>query len=364
MRIKSLKTTLLKGVQPIQNIITGRSALPILSNILMETQQNNIRFTGTDLDIGISCVVPVEVVEGGSVTIPAKKFGEIIKELPDGEVVIHAGKNNIVTIECNRSFFKLMGLPKEEFPKLPELTNQKFFTMEQPLLKTMLNMTSFAISHDETRYILNGVLFAVKHNLLKLVATDGRRLALVERELASPTHFQKEVILPNKAVQELNRALQDEGDVKITIGENQLSFEIDNICIISRLIEGEFPNYEQVIPKKSKERIVINKEQFLLALKRASLLTTPDSQSVKINILKDKVIISKITPEVGETKEEIDVDNKTGELSIGFNPNYLMDVLKNLPQEDVEMELSTPENPGVIRVKDSYVYIVLPMQLT
>lgn len=364
MKIKTEKEPLLKAIQILQNMVSTKATLPILSNFLIETQKNKIHMAATDLDVGISLNLPIEIIEEGGITVPAKRFSDIIRDLPEGKVDIVVRKNNSISIESQRCFFKLMGLPKEEFPKLPKLHEKDSITLNQQLLKNMLNLTVFAVSRDETRYILNGVLLEVKGKGIKLVATDGRRLALIKKELESPIEFKKEVIIPTKAINELIRNLREEGQVKITFGENQISFQIDNIVLVSRLIEGQFPSYEQVIPKEGKGKIVINREKFLWAAKRVSNLTSPDSQSIKIDLFKDKLLFSKNSPDMGEAKEEIDIEHKGQELSAGFNPQYLIDALKNLKDEAVSLELAGPESPGVIRAQEDYIYIVLPMQLS
>jgi len=364
MKIKTEKGSLLKAVQVLQSVISAKATLPILSNFLIETQKGRVRMVATDLDVGIALNIAVEIIEEGSITVPAKRFFDIIRDLPEGPVNITVKKNNSVFIESQKCFFKLMGLPKEEFPKLPVLREGEKITLDQQLLKNMFNLTSFAVSRDETRYILNGVLFVVNSTGIRLVATDGRRLALIEKELPSPCEFKKEAIVPTKAIQELVHNLQDEGQVQINFGENQIAFRFDNTTLVSRLIEGQFPDYEQVIPKEGKNKIILDREKFLWAAKRVSILTSPDSQSIKVDLLNNKLIFSKHSPDMGEAKEEIDIEHKGAELSVGFNPQYLIDALKNLRDKAVSLELSGSESPGVIRAEGSYVYIVLPMQLS
>jgi len=363
MKIKTPQENLVKGIQTVQNVIPTRSTLPILSNILIETQKDSIKLTATDLDTAISCIIPVSVVQEGSITVPSKRFGDIIKELPEEEITISARKNNIVTIDCKKAFFKVMGLPKEDFPKVPAIKDKETIKIDQGVLKNMLNMTSFAISHDETRYILNGILFDINNSKIKLVATDGRRLALIEKTINLPDKFQKKVIVPLKAVQELNRSLKDDGKVEIFFGDNQISFKVGGITLISRLIEGEFPQYEQVIPKEKKEKIKMDRATFLAAARRASILTSQDSQAIKLDLFKNRLIVSKNTPDIGEAREELEVEYKGEDISIGFNPSYLMDALKNIDTDSIGFEVSDPSKPGVIRKADEFVYVVLPMQL-
>lgn len=362
MKIKILKNNLVENVQNVQNVISSRSSLPILLNILIEADKNGIKLTSTDLDIGITSTVLSEVEEEGALTVPAKRFYEIVKELPDEDITINTMKNNSMSIKCGKCFFKILGLPKEDFPKLPEFENKPYITIGQSVLKKMLVMTHFSMSHDETRYVLNGALFLFKDKQLTIVTTDGKRLSLVKKETGSES-ADKTIILPSKTVYELNRALKGEGELKITLSENQVKFDIENTTIISRLIEGEFPNYEQVIPKEAKEKIAVNREQFLLGVKRAALLTTQDSQSIKIEVLKNKMVVSKSSPNIGEAKEEIEIGYRGPEIAVGFNPNYLMDALKVVPKDDLEIEITGSDKPAVLRIEDWYTYLVLPMQL-
>jgi len=362
MKIKVLKNDLVKNIQNVQNVVSSRTTLPILSNVLMESERDGLKLTGTDLDIGISSAFISEVEEVGSITIPAKRFNDIVRELPDEDVLISTMKNNSMTIRCGKCFFKILGLPKEDFPKLPEFDLGPHITIEQGVLRKMLSMTCFSMSHDETRYVLNGALFLFKSNQLIIVTTDGKRLSFIKRDLGKEVPH-RSVIVPSKTIYELNRVLKDEGEVKITFSENQIRFELENITLISRLIEGEFPNYEQVIPKEAKEKITVDRGQFLLGTKRAALLTTQDSQSIKIDVLKNRMVISKSNPNIGETKEELEIGYKGHDIAAGFNPTYLIDVLKVLPKDEVEIEMMGPDKPAVIRIEDWYVYLVLPMQL-
>jgi DNA polymerase-3 subunit beta len=363
MKIKIDKEGFANAIQIVQNIVSTKSALPILANMLLIAQDNSLKLIATDLDVGISCVIPVETQESGAITVPAKRFGDIIRELPGDSAVITSKKNNMITIETESCQFKIMGLPAEEFPKLPEFKDREIIKLEQSVLKEMLHLTSFAASTDESRYVLNGILLNIQNNNLVLVATDGKRLAITNKKLSNPIDKDVNIIVPIKTVQELNRNLQEEGELSLVIGQNQVLFDLGNIVIISRLIEGEFPDYRQVIPPVSEYKMRINREEFLLAIKRASLLTTPDYQAVKLEVFKDKLVVSKSTPDIGESSEIVPMEYKGKEVAIGFNSNYLIDVLKNLDSELIDLELMDGEKPGVIR-SDRYVYIVLPMRLS
>ena len=363
MKFDTTKEILIKGIQSVQNAINPKTTLPILSNILIEAGKENISLTATDLDMGIVSTLPIKPGVEGAITVPAKKFFDIIKELPEGGVSISVKKNNLVHIEGPSCSFKIMGLPKDEFPQLPDFKDKDSMTIQRARLKKMLNMTSFAISRDETRYVLNGVLLIIKPNYIRIVATDGRRLAMVEEKAQLPKTLERKVIIPAKTVNELTKLLGDEGEVKISFGNNQISFDMGPTKVVSRLIEGEFPNYEQVIPKEVKEKVGIGRPNFLSATKRAALFTNPDSLAVKLELVKDKMVLSKSAPYIGEAREELAVDYKGKDLAIGFNPDYLIDALKNINEETVNFEVSDAEKPGVIRIGNDYVYVVLPMQL-
>jgi DNA polymerase-3 subunit beta len=362
MKFKVEKNSLMAAIQTVGNIITTKSTLPILSNILIEAQADTLKLTATDLDIGITCVIPVDIQEVGAITIPAKRFSDIIKEFPLETITVFTKKNNQMTIDSEMCQFKIMGLIKEEFPKLPEFKDQKVITINQGVFKQMLSLTAFAVSLDETRYVLNGILVKISKGLLTLVSTDGKRLAIAERKLGVELDLEISMILPLKAIHELNRNLKDEGELSLVVSSNQALFDLGGVAIISRLIEGEFPDYKQVVPPASENKMKVVRSQLLLAVKRAALLATPDYQAVKLEVFKNKLVISKSTPDVGEFHEELAVEYQGKELVVGFNPVYLLDILKNLDEETISLELVDSEKPGVIRL-NGYVYIVLPMRL-
>lgn len=364
MRISIKRESLLCGIQAVIGAVTQKNALPILSNILLEAGSNDIKITATDLDIGITATIQAAVEEKGAVTVLAKRFGDIVKELPDSEIEITAKKNNTIVIKTETTVFKILTTPKDEFPQLPQPNTTEEVILDQKELKEMLLATTFAISKDETRYVLNGICCVVAKKNIRLVATDGRRLAIVNKKQETNTQEEKKYIIPAKTAQELLKNLNDTQQVKILFSKNQVTFYLNNLHIVSRLIEGEFPDYKQAIPKEAENRLVIERNRLIPAIKRAGLLTTPESQAIKLHLTKNRLIISKTTPEIGEAKEEIEVKYTGNELLIGFNPTYLLEVLRSIDQEVVEIELTGPEKPGVIRISDTYIYIVLPMQIS
>ncbi len=365
MEIKVEKSAFLKAVNLVGGVTSQRAnTLPILGNILLETTADGrLRLIGTDLEVGISTVIAAQVEKEGDITVPAKKIYEIIRELPEGEVEITVAKNNAVNIKAGKAYFKIMGLSKEDYPKLPEWSSEQVFEIEQSLLRESLALTSFAISYDETRYVLNGVLLSIKGNKLRFVATDGRRLAYAEKDFENKSGKNVEMIVPMKAIQELMKMLTWDGKLEIIPSQNQVVFNLGDSFLVSRLIEGNFPNYEQVIPKDEKTMSSANREELLQAIRRTSLLTSPDSPAVKLDFVKGKILISSRSPNMGEAKEELNAEMQGHDLAIGFNPHYLIDVLKNLDIDKVSFSLTEADKPGLLRGKDGYLYVVMPMQL-
>lgn len=357
MKIKVEKEVLLKAIQSLQDVISAKVTLPILTNILVEAQKDKLRMVATDLKARMTITIPVEVKEEGSITIPVKKFEEIVRNLSGEELNISVSNKNVVSIKSNKCQFRIKGLPKTEFPQLTVVNEKEVISLDQKILREMLNLTAFAVSHNENRQTLTGVLFEIKDKKLRIVATDGRRLALIEKPI--DTKMEKKVIIPNKVVQELINNL-DKGVVTIVFDESQVSFKFNNIVLNSCLIEGQFPNYEQAIPKTAKNNIVLKRNHLFDVIKRASLLTSIGSQSIKIEVKKDKLVFSKYA-DTSEMDEEIDVKHKLETFTVGFNPDYLMDVLKNFPDENVGLEISSSDSPAIIR-KEDYICVILPMQ--
>lgn len=369
MKVKFTKEPFLKALGSCVSVINPRSSLPILSNLLIETNsKDDVKITGTDLEIGITTNTPAHITESGSITVPAKKIYDIVREMPSGEINFHVTKNNSVHISASNdksgSQFKIMGIPKDDYPKLIDYGLEKAITLPQKALREALSLTTFAISHDETRYVLNGALFILQENDFKVVATDGRRLAFIKKTIQNPSKANFNIIIPNKTISELLKLLGEDGEVKIILEKNQIIFDFGTAHIVSRLIEGHFPNYEQVIPKEEKAAIKIGRDSFLQAVKRASLLTSQEAQAVKIELLKNKLAISSRSPNLGEAREEVPADLRGEDMMIGFNPNYLLDVLKSIDVNEVVLSLSGSDRPGVIKGKEDYLYIIMPMQLT
>ncbi len=364
MKFSVTKEKLLECLQQVQNVVSTRTTLPILSNVLLQAHGNEVRLTTTDLDVGVRGSFEASVEKEGATTLPARRLFTIIRELPSSEIQFDVDVKNAASIRSGQSFFKILGLPEEEFPPLPKFDEAKVVTIRQKDLRDGLKKTSYAISTDETRYVLNGVLFSFKDNKLTLVATDGRRLAMLDIDLEFPRSHEADIIVPTKAVAELQRLLTDEGDVRVSVGSGQIAFDLNNTLLVSKLIEGNYPNYKQVIPGEMKERVTLERETFLNSLKRVSLLASDKSNSIKLNFTKNNIDITANTPEVGEAKESLPVAYKGREFSIAFNPEFLMAPLRNLAEDEVFLDLIDEMSPGVIKIQSPFLYVLMPMRIS
>src|ERR1700741_2571711 len=334
MKFSVSKDKLLEGLSTVQNVVSTRTTLPILSNVLLQAVEGELRLTTTDLDVGVRGRVEANVERTGATTLPARPLFSIVRELRAAEIYAEVDTKNLASIRSGSSYFKILGLPEEEFPPLGRFENAKEFTITQKDLKDALRKTSYAISTDETRYVLNGILFSFKENKLTAVATDGRRLAMVDIELEFPRSHEADFIVPTKAVTELQRLLTDDGEIKVSMGSGQIAFDLNKTLLVSKLIEGNYPNYRQVIPSEAKERIKLERETFLNSLRRVSLLASDKSHSVKLNFGKNNIDITATTPEVGEAKESLAVAYKGRDFSIAFNPEFLMAPLRALTEDE------------------------------
>jgi DNA polymerase-3 subunit beta len=364
MKFSVAKEKLLEGLQQVQNVVSTRTTLPILSNVLLQAHGDEIHLTTTDLDVGVRGSCEADVEKEGATTLPARRLFNIVRELPSSEIQVDVNGKNAASIRSGQSFFKILGLPEEEFPPLPKFEDAKVVTIRQKDLRDGLRKTSYAISTDETRYVLNGVLFSFKDNKLTLVATDGRRLAMVEIELEFPRSHEADLIIPTKAVTELQRLLSDDGEIKVSMGSGQIAFDLNKTLLVSKLIEGNYPNYRQVIPSEAKERIKLERETFLNSLRRVSLLASDKSHSIKLNFGKNNIDITATTPEVGEAKESLAVAYKGRDFSIAFNPEFLMAPLRALTEDEVFLDLIDEMSPGVLKIQTPFLYVLMPMRIS
>jgi DNA polymerase-3 subunit beta len=337
--------------------------------VLLRTEGERLELTATDLDVTISCSVEAKVKKPGATTIPVKRLFGIVRELANAEVDMDVDDKNVCAIRSGSSFYKINGLSADEFPPLQKFKEDKKVVLPQETFKGMMRKTSFAISTDESRYVLNGIFLSLKDHKMTMVATDGRRLAMVDEEADVSEKSQGEFIVPAKTVNELNRLLQDKGEVELRYAENQASLTLkdekgSSVLIVTKLIEGNYPNYRQVIPSETKERVTLVREELLHALRRAEIMTSEKSNSVKMSFGKNKLEITANAPEVGEAKETMAINYKGPEMAIAFNPKYMIDPLNALANDEVFLELIDELSPGVLKINGPFLYVVMPMRLS
>jgi DNA polymerase III subunit beta len=371
MNLSIAKDQLLAGLQSVQNVVGSRTTLPILSNVLLRADGNRLDLTATDLDVTITCSVEAKVSKAGATTIPVKKLLGIARELASAEIDMEVDDKNVCSVRSGSSFFKIRGLSADEFPAAPQFKEDRKVVLPQEKVKAMLKKTSFAISTDESRYVLNGICFKLKDHKLTMVATDGRRLALVDEDVEVPPASHGDFIVPAKAVNELTRLLQDKGELEMKFSENQCAFTLrddkgGSVYVISKLIEGNYPNYVQVIPAetKEKERIPLAREELLHALRRAEIMTSEKQNSVRMSFTKNNLAITANSPDVGEARESLAINYKGKDTAIAFNPGYLIEPLNALNVDEIYFELIDELSPGVLKINGSFLYVVMPMRLS
>jgi DNA polymerase III subunit beta len=368
MEIKAKRGELLTTLYWTQSIVERRNTMPILANVLIEAQKNDIRVTATDLEVGIRGRVEGEVVREGTVTVNAKKLYEIVREVPNEQVQLKRLENDWVEIRSGKAVFKVVGMEAREFPQFPKFDSKGLSTIPAPVIREMIERTIFSVSTDETRYSLNGVFIEESDNgKIKMVATDGHRLAFDERDLGS-LGLSKGVILPRKGLAELKKLLEsgEEGIISVGFRENMGLVIKDGVELFMRLIEGDFPDYTKVIPKGNPNVARIEHNELLQALRRVSILSSERYKGIKMEFKEDRVSISANNPDLGEAVEEIDAEYKGKPLAIGFNARYLIDALGVLGGEgDIEISLKDELSPSIVRKagNESYTYVLMPMRL-
>lgn len=364
MKFDISKAVLLQGLQTVQNIVSLRTTLPILSNVLLTAEKNDLWLTTTDLEVSVRCRVDANVSKAGSTTLPARRLFSIVRELPDSAIEFEVDEKDVASVKCGASFFKIIGLSPDEFPPVSKSQGKYAYTLGQAVLRDMLKKTSYSVSTDETRYVLNGELFSLHGGKLVVVATDGRRLALIEQEIEFPKEAEADLIVPTKTVNELMHVLGDDGEVRIHATENQILFEFGDVLVASKLVDGTYPNYRQVIPSQSEERIMVEREGLLTSLRRVSLVTTDRSTAIKLTFTKNKLSVTMTTTDVGEARETLPIKYSGKEISVSFNPDYLIDALKNLTSDEITMELTDGLSPGLIKCDIPFLYVLMPMRVS
>jgi DNA polymerase III subunit beta len=368
---------LFEGVQTVGHAVSGRTSLPILNHILVQAQENSLRLMASDTELTIALSIPARVEEGGGLTAPGRILTELLGSLPESDVALSVDRSHAVRVHCDRSDYKILGLPAEEYPRLPEVKDENRFVIGQRLLKEMIRQTIFAVSTDEARAILTGILMVFEGETLKFVATDTHRLA-VRSATVKEGQGSHQVIVPARAMNELQRILTDaDGDVLVRISDNQILFETPGgeggrgITLISNLIQGQFPNYQRVIPTGFQKKLTLQTGPFQKAVRRASIVARNNANRVILRTQDDKLTITAESSLEGAAYEEIEFVREGDDVEIAFNAKYLLDVLGVMDAEGLNLELTESLKPGVVRPisateggePDEYICILMPMQI-
>ena len=365
MELTFERDDLLDTLQVLQGVASGRTTLPILSNVLINATGGTIECMATDLEVGIRMKVEGTIAEEGAITVSAKKLGDIVKELPaDKPIHLATTANDRVEITCGEGVYKIIGLPDEEFPQLPSIEGAAL-KIGGETLRDVLQKTEFAASTEEVRYFLNGLYFNFLEHGTEVVATDGKRLALARCEPLTSPGEANGFIVPLKAVREIARTFADAGEVSVSVFENQILFTDGNATLTTRLVEGDYPNYKKIIPESTEGRAVIPTDGILSATRRVALLSNPKNYSICLEIDPEQVQVSAKTPELGEAYETLPVESSTGSVRIGFDARLLIEALSHIETESLSIEFSGELNPVLIKPvdDDNYVSLIMPMRL-
>ncbi len=357
-----------EGLQAVAGSVPTKTTLPVLSNILVEATKDGVRLSGTDLDIAVSTTVPASVDQEGAITLPARKLVEIVRELPNASIRITASGEQRVTIECGRSKFRLLGLPKDEFPAFPAVKFDGGWKATAGNLQKLITHVAFAASTEESRPILNGVLWELRPDRMRMVATNGHRLARMDVPTATAGGAQADLIVPPKALEQIRRLFSAEDEIEVARSENHLGFRSPTTQVFTRLIEGPYPNYEQVIPRENDKVMTADKGAITSALRRMSIVASDQTHRIRMAFANGSCKLSVQTPDLGEAQEEVTVTYEGDALEIGFNAAYMLEVLKYIPTDEVRMTFKAPERAATCEPVGwddpaSFLALVMPLRL-
>ena len=364
MKFKVVRSKFIDGLKSVQNIVAGKGSLQILQNVLLEAKGRELKMTTTDLDISIRTVCECEVVEAGCSTLPVKLLFSAITKVAEGIVEIEIDAKERATISAGNARYKLAGMPESEFPRLPKDEEAYMYTISQSVFGEMLRKVSYAASQDDTRRTLKGVLISFKNEKMTMVATDGRRLALVENELEFPKSAERDLVLPSKAVVELQRSLGSEGDISLMVQKSQMCFKVGDMTVYSKLMDDAYPNYKQVIPKETAETISVDRQLLLDALDRASVMTMDEAHSTKLIFESGKLTVTSAASDIGEARDVVPIKYAGEKIEIMFNPAYVMDPLKAIDDDEVTVNLNDGHSPAVIKCSIPFLYVLMPLRIS
>ena len=359
-------------INKIHNVVGQKTAIPILSNFLLEAYNNELVLTATDLSVGIRCSVEAKILEEGATTLPAKKLSQLTREITAPQVELSSNINDITTIIAGTSRFKLNGMNKSEFPSLPDISTAQQFHMQQRDLKDMLYRTSFAVSKEDNRYALTGVCLSIANGKATFIGTDGKRLARTSIAVDADNDFTAQAIIPLKAVEEIAKTLLDEGEVKVAVMTDKIFVEANDTRIIAKLLSGEYPDVTRVIPNHSEAIIALHRDELLSMLRQVSLFAAENQQSVRFAFNDGELKLTANTMDIGEGQVSMPINYHGAPLEIAFNPGFFIDILRHCKEETITLGLTDAYNPGIIT--DSMVtedlsnasplFIIMPMRLS
>ncbi len=367
MKFSISKGSLQELLQIVVSAVPAKSTLPILSNVLIEADKEGLTLVATDLDISIRTRGEAEVTETGSITIPAKRVGEIVRELPDADVKV-AVKDAKVKLSCGNGSFTIVGLDPEDFPQLPQVDAEKMVVLPTETLEKAVKRTTYAVSNDETRQMLTGALLQFKGGELRMVGTDGHRLAKAAFKGDFKGLDGRDLIIPPKALNQVVRLASGQESVNLAVSKNFAVFEMGPTTVYSRLIDGNFPNYEQVIPKENPKQFLVPRDEFIATLRRVAVLSDSVTRQIKLALKPERVELSVSTADVGEGQESLAVEYAGDPLSVGYNAAYLLEALRTMDSEKVSVQLNTPTSPGIFvpdgqGKEEDLLCLVMPLRL-
>ena len=368
MRFTISREKLQEGLNAVAASVPTKSTLPVLANILVETTDRGIRLSGTDLDIAVTTEVAADVDASGAVTIPARKLSELARELPPAPVKVAAAGEQRITLECGRSKFKLLGLPRDEFPAFPAVRFDESWRIKSGDLQRIIGATAFAVSTEESRPILNGVLWELRPESMRMVATNGHRLARMDTPIAASSAPATDLIVPPKALEQVRRLFPAEEELEVARSENHIGFRSPIASVFSRLIEGPYPNYEQVIPRDNDKIAIADRAALMSAIRRVSVIASDQTHRIRMSFNSGMVRFGVTTPDLGEGSDELPVRYTGDPLEIGFNASYLLEILRFIPTEEVRMTFKAPERAATLEPEAwndaaSYMCLVMPLRL-
>lgn len=364
MKFVVSKAELQELIGKLQNVVAARSTIPILANVLVEAANDELVLTATDLTVSMRCYTEAKILQEGGTTLPAKRFFQLIRELPDVNIEVEVGEDHIAHIRAGASRFKLNGMASTEFPALPDLGGATQFGIPQSKLRELLFRTAFAVSREENRYVLTGVLCRIADGTATFVGTDGKRLAKTKGRAPIDPALGGAYVLPLKAVEEVIKVSRDHEDsAAIYLFPDKVAFELNQTIIVTKLLSGDYPDVEQVIPKQANITITLHREELISLLRQVSLFTGETSHSARFSFTEGELTLTANTADIGEGKVSMPVNFKGSKLEIAFNPNYFLDILRHSKDETVELALTDAYNPGVITDSHEGLCVLMPMRL-